>query len=252
MCLLPSRLDRESLRLACIYIRLATLRAQREKVSSGALLAARQSWETWPLVKSPCRAEQAALWLHGEEEEEEEEDFISASPQQANIRSTALALLQQAVLQLLVLTQQQERKHLVRLAHGLSMEGLQEPGCTVPPEEDCLQQAALRNGCKKRLRQIHADLQTRGDPQTPLKQTHLQPQLQPDVSSQPAMWYQHRLEDCSLLLLTRLMELQEVQASVLLPALMDKVSHKAQPPTLRVISYSGSLNKAVQIMTCVR
>lgn len=37
-----------------------------------------------PLVKSPCRAEQAALWLHGEEEEEEEQkkDFISVSPQQ--------------------------------------------------------------------------------------------------------------------------------------------------------------------------
>lgn len=45
--LLPSRLDGESLRLLCLYIRLATLRAQREKLSYSALLAARQSWETW-------------------------------------------------------------------------------------------------------------------------------------------------------------------------------------------------------------
>lgn len=46
-----------------------------------------------------------------------------------------LALSQQAVLQLLVLTQEQERKHLVKSVHGVSLENLQEPGCTVPPKE---------------------------------------------------------------------------------------------------------------------
>lgn len=45
--LLISRLDGESLRLLCLHIRLATLRAQREKMSYSALLAAQQSWETW-------------------------------------------------------------------------------------------------------------------------------------------------------------------------------------------------------------
>ncbi|XP_029289206.1 uncharacterized protein LOC115009389 [Cottoperca gobio] len=114
---LGQRLDRESLRLLCLYISLATLRAQRENMSYSALLAARQSWETWPHVKSPCRAEQAAMWLHGEEEEQKK-DFISVSPQQA-------------VLQLLVLTQEQERKHLIKLAHRVCEEDLQEPGCTV-------------------------------------------------------------------------------------------------------------------------
>lgn len=34
-----------------------------------------------PHVQSPCRAEQAALWLNGDEEEQEK-DFISVSPQQ--------------------------------------------------------------------------------------------------------------------------------------------------------------------------
>ncbi|XP_074489227.1 uncharacterized protein LOC141766337 isoform X2 [Sebastes fasciatus] len=209
---LGERLDRESLRLLCLYISLATLRAQREKMSYSALLAAQQSWETWPHVKSPCRAEQAALWLHGEEEEPMR-DFISASPLQA-------------VLQMLVLTQEQERKHLVKLAHGVSIEDLQEPGCTVPPKEDDHQQAALRNGCIKRLRQIHAGLQTQNDTQTPLNQPNFHPQ--PHISSKPAMRYQHQLEDCSLLLLTHLMELQEVQASALLPALMDKSAQRVQ------------------------
>lgn len=31
----------------CLYIKLATLSAQRENTSYGALLAAQQSWEAW-------------------------------------------------------------------------------------------------------------------------------------------------------------------------------------------------------------
>lgn len=90
--------------------------------------------------------------------------------------------------------------------------------------------AALRNGCIKRLRQIQAGLQARNEFQTSLMQTdpqpqpQQQPQMQAHVSSNPSMWSQHQLEDCSVLLLTHLMELQEVKASALLPALMDKVS----------------------------
>ncbi|XP_059191497.1 uncharacterized protein LOC131973504 [Centropristis striata] len=205
LTVLGERLDRNSLRLLCLYINLATLKAQREKMSYSALLAARQSWETWPHVTSPCRAEQAALWLHGEEEEQKR-DFISVSPQQA-------------VLQLLVLTQEQERKHLVKLAHGVSIEDLQEPGCTLSPKED-----TVRNGCIKRLRQIYASLETNKEAQSPLKQIN----PQSHVSSKPAMWYQHQLEECSLLLLNHVMALQEIQASALLPALMDKSAQCVQ------------------------
>lgn len=86
---------------------------------------------------------------------------------------------------------------------------------------DNQKRAALRNGCIKKLRQIHADLQTRNRTQTPFKQHH-QPQMQAHVSSE--LWSQDQLEDCSLVLLTELIELQEVQASVVLPALIDKVS----------------------------
>lgn len=82
--------------------------------------------------------------------------------------------------------------------------------------------AALGKDCMKKLRQIHAGLQMPNETQMPLKQTHLQPQ--PHISSNSAICYQGQLEDCSLLLLTHLMELQEVQASALLTALMDKVS----------------------------
>lgn len=144
--------------------------------------------------------------------------------------------------------------HLLKLAHGVSLEDLQEPDSRLPPKEgnsicssfsapffvridfllnfhlsflfpvsyaDNQKPAALRNGCIKKLRQIHADLQTHNRTQTPLKQQH-QPQMQAHVSSE--LWSQDQLEDCSLVLLTELIELQEVQASVVLPALIDKVS----------------------------
>ncbi|XP_042267690.1 uncharacterized protein LOC121897345 [Thunnus maccoyii] len=219
LTVLGERLDRDSLRLMCLHIRLATLRAQRAKMSYSALLAARQSWETWPHVNSPCRAEQAVLWLQGEEEELMKYS-VSVSPQQA-------------LLQLLVLTHEQERQHLVQLVHGVSIEDLQWPGCTVPSKEgDDHKQASLRDVCIKRLRQIHASLQTHGETQIHLEQTYPQlqpqPQMQAHIGSTLAEWSQHQLEDCALLLLTHLLELQEVQASALLPALMNESTQHLQ------------------------
>ncbi|KAM7396632.1 hypothetical protein PAMP_019664 [Pampus punctatissimus] len=213
LTVLYERLDRESLRLMCLHIRLATLRAQREKMSYSAFLAAQQSWETWPHVNSPCRAEQAILWLQGEEEEQMKY-FISVSPQQA-------------VLQLLVLIQEQERQHLVQLLHGVSLEDLQWPPCTVPPKEECSQkQVCLRDICIKRLSEIHASLQSHGETQIVLEQTYPQlqpqPQMQAQIGSTLTKWSQHKLEDCALLLLNHFLELQDIQASALLPALMDK------------------------------
>lgn len=99
--------------------------------------------------------------------------------------------------------------------------------------------AALRNACIKRLRQIYTGLQTSNDTQTPLKQTDHQPQ--PHISSQTAVRYKHQLEQCSLLLLTHLMELQEVQATTLLPALKDEVSQTTTASNQKI---TQSLNKA--------
>ncbi|KAM4618266.1 uncharacterized protein ACJ7VT_007672 [Polymixia lowei] len=223
---LSKRLDRETLRLICLYIRLATFRAQRETMSYGALLAARQFWETWPCISSPCKKEKAALWQQGEEKEgKEKELLISVSPQQ------------QAVLQRLVLCQVQERKYLLRLLHGVSLEDLQGPGGLETPREDKERHAALRDGCIRRLRQIHSTLQThtltqiqteqssplpprQAQPQTTL--THKSPQIQTQaqISSSLTEDSQPRWGSCALDLLKQLIELQEAQVSVVLPALL--------------------------------
>ncbi|KAG7522452.1 hypothetical protein JOB18_022753 [Solea senegalensis] len=213
---LGQRLDRESLKVVCLHIRLATLRAQREKVSYCALLAARQSWETWPRVSGAGGAEQAAaLWLHGEGDDDDDElnkDLISVSTQQ------------QAVLQLLMLTQDQERRHLVKLIHGVSLEDLQGPVYTAPPVEEGHNHTALRNSCVKRLRQILTSLQTHSRPQTSTE-PHVQAQtdqMQVCTRSEAAVKSQHQLQHCALLLLTQLQELHDLQASALLQVLMDK------------------------------
>ncbi|XP_069384641.1 uncharacterized protein [Paralichthys olivaceus] len=216
--LLPHRLDGESQKLLCLYIRLATLRAQREKLSYRALLAAKQSWDTWPQVHSPCRVEQAALWLR-HEEEAEKEDFISGSPQQA-------------VLQLLVLTQEQERKQLVKLVHGVSLEDLQGPVCTAPPKDGNNKLTVLRSGCIKMLRQIHASMQRHNETQPLFEQATSKPQSQPQTQahmcSKAAVWSHHQLEDCSLLLVTRLLELHDLHASAFLSLLKNKSAQHLQ------------------------
>ncbi|KAK2842202.1 hypothetical protein Q5P01_012402 [Channa striata] len=48
------------------------------------------------------------------------------------------------------------------------------------------------------------------------------------MRSKPAMWSEQQLEDCALLLLSHLLELHEVQASALLPELMDKSAQHLQ------------------------
>ncbi|XP_061578773.1 uncharacterized protein LOC133444896 [Cololabis saira] len=71
---LGQRLLGESPTQLCLFIRLATLKAQRETMSYRALLAAQQSWESWPQIVGPSRVEQITLWLHGDEEEEEKRE----------------------------------------------------------------------------------------------------------------------------------------------------------------------------------
>lgn len=150
----------------------------------------------------------------------------------------------------------------MKLVHGVSLEDLQGPGCTVPPKEGesiflffffckfvrfvsplifpsplyflfALSHAdrhtVLRNGCIKMLSQLHASLLIHNESQTPLEQTNSEPQLRPQPQirahayGKPAAWSQQQLEDCALLLLSRLLVLQEVQASALLPMLKDTV-----------------------------
>ncbi|KAM9754944.1 uncharacterized protein ACNS7B_007651 [Menidia menidia] len=203
------RMQGDTLKLLFLYIWLATLRAQREKMSYGALLAARQSWDTWPQVVAPCRAELAALLLHSQQEEEEnggKDDFVT--PQQ------------DAVIVLLVLSQELERKHLVKLIHEVSLKDLEVSGCTMP-SDDVSEQEAMKAGCIKRLREINTWQKTQQGSSTPSKQTNSQTQMLGKES-------QIQLGDGALLLLTHLMELQEVQASALLEALVDGNSQRIQ------------------------
>lgn len=91
-----------------------------------------------PRVKSPCGAEQATLWLR-RDGEEPKTDLISVSRQQVSCmrieaaedlqmlgRKEEKLLCQQAVLQLLVMNQEQEREQLLCLLRGVSLEDLQD------------------------------------------------------------------------------------------------------------------------------
>ncbi|XP_077373122.1 uncharacterized protein LOC144016193 [Festucalex cinctus] len=185
---LVERLDKESLRLLCLYIRSATLRVQKEKNVFDAYWAVRQSWHTWPHVYSPCREEQAAALLRGDDDiEEHMEDYnLSSSPQ--------------SLLQLLVLTQQEERKQLVRLLQEVTLEDVQKPVPADSPKTSCI----------KRLQQIRSS-------------SEVQPQC--DISGPPTEWSQDQLDRATLLLLADLLEIQERQTSSVLPALLDENEH---------------------------
>lgn len=165
---------------------------------------------------------------------------ISVSPQQVlNVRITGAAcfklartkketekgtnpwlLCQQALLQLLVMNHEQERKQLCSLLSGVSLEDVQDPDCNLPENSDCQEPAALRNGCVKRLKSIHMDLQSHnGSPAVP------QPEIQGRRPTEP--WPQQQLEECFLVLLIQLSELQETEAWEVLSALVDGVSQRS-------------------------
>ncbi|KAK5606599.1 hypothetical protein CRENBAI_018138 [Crenichthys baileyi] len=208
---LGPRLRNDSLRLLCLHVIMAIYRAQREKTSYSALLASRQSWELWPQVFNPCRAEQVTLWLQNEDKGEEGKEHFET-------------LQQKTELQLLMLTQEMERKYLLKLVHGISLEDLQESGCTMPPKDNDRfddEQTSLRAGCIKTLKQIHAQLQKQNGSENSSKQTSIQINIQ-------EQWSQPLLADCTLLLLTHLKELQEVQALALLQVLQHRDSQAAK------------------------
>lgn len=191
---------------------------------------------------------------------------ISVTPQQVlGIRTTGAAcyklgrtpdvrlLCQQALLQLLVINHEQERKHLSSLLlSGVFLEDLQDQDCDLPkkegimilspsssaspnyvllvsptvsfvippPHTDCQERAALRNGCMKKMKTIHVDSQTHS--QTP-GVPH--PELQAQRTTEPRP--QQQLEERYLLLLSQLSELQEVEDEEVLSALIDGVGRRS-------------------------
>ncbi|KAM9816053.1 uncharacterized protein ACBT44_010542 isoform 2-T2 [Syngnathus typhle] len=110
---LVDRLDKESLRLLCLYIRSATLRAQNETRAYDAYLAIGQSWHAWPRVDSPHKEEQAATLLRADDDiQQHSDDQLSQ--------------------------QQQERKQLVRLLQGITLEDVQRAAPTDSPKTSCI------------------------------------------------------------------------------------------------------------------
>lgn len=142
---------------------------------------------------------------------------------------------QQTLLQLLVLTQEQERHNLVQLVHDISLEDLQCPGLTASPSISigigiCLfvrivflpfpedphvsspdegSRASLKNACVHTLRQMAGTLPTLGE-------AHTTSRL---VQGGQETWPRHQLNNGALDLLTHLMELQEAEAAAVLSAL---------------------------------
>ncbi|XP_061772801.1 uncharacterized protein LOC133562964 [Nerophis ophidion] len=187
LTVLAERLDKESLSLMSLHVRLATLKAEREETCNAAYLVAQQCWDMWPQVYSPCREEQAASLLHSPDVEE-------------HLRDCQLS--QQTFLQLLVLSQEQTRKQLVHLLHGVTLEDVQKPAPTKSPKADCV----------KRLQQIRHTCERSSEIKKALS----------DICGTPTEWSQDQLEQVSLRLLTHVLELQEKQTSSLLQDLMNK------------------------------
>ncbi|XP_077451479.1 uncharacterized protein LOC144070868 isoform X2 [Stigmatopora argus] len=176
---LVERLDKKNLRLTCLHIQSAMLAAERETLVYNAYLAVRQSWDAWPHVPSPCREELAAALLNGEDEAQEqigELDSLSA---------------RQAIFQLLLLTQLQERNQLMRLLREVTLEEVQTQTTA----------AASKTSCIKKLRQM-CENQTRRN-----------------TSGPPTEWSQAQLERAVSALVVHLLEFQDGERSSVLSAL---------------------------------
>ncbi|KAA0715197.1 hypothetical protein E1301_Tti008752 [Triplophysa tibetana] len=109
------RVEQEALRVIYLSMCVAVRRAERENQSRAALLVARQHWHRWPFMKGSVSQELAGIWL--------QEHLVPTAGQEQS-RKTG-SCIQQAVLQLLVLCQEQERNRLVEILHSASTNDLQ-------------------------------------------------------------------------------------------------------------------------------
>ncbi|KAJ8395680.1 hypothetical protein AAFF_G00029170 [Aldrovandia affinis] len=183
-------LDGTSLRRLSLYVQLMVMRAESEKHSHGALLAASQSWGNWPDVRDPHCRDLAKFWL-GEQ-----------SPLDSDRRTATFSRCspQQAVLQCMLLCQEGERECLIKLLHSLIPEELQGPEEQSSHSTGIFLEcpAALRKPCIVRLKQMKGAL--RG----------------------AVSW-----GSCALELLTHLMKLQEAEVWAVIQDLQKAVG-KAQ------------------------
>ncbi|XP_048876198.1 uncharacterized protein LOC125746336 [Brienomyrus brachyistius] len=182
LAFLMGSLDVTGLRLLSLCVRLATMRAEREKHSHTAALAASLSWDKWPEVGLSHCEDLARYWLA-----EESPWAICGESEKASP-----CMQQQAVLQHVLSCHEKERWFLVELLHAVTLEEL--AGEEEPHSSDAENVpeglAMLRLAVITWLRKTRAVLKTRS-------------------------W-----GDSALCLLTHLMELQEAEVRAVLRGLL--------------------------------
>ncbi|XP_073786358.1 uncharacterized protein isoform X2 [Danio rerio] len=194
---LMNRAGPEALHLIYLSMCVSVRRAEREDQSHTAMLTARQHWERWPYMRSSVSQDLATIWL--------QENLEPTAQKQQGLQTGACT--QQALLQLLVLCQEQERKRLVEILHRVSLSDLQ--GLRNTPENNAVPHGnAVDQSCVSSLQQIKSSLQeAHGSPSGPFA---------PGCSGIDVSW-----GDCAIHLLNQLTQAHEDEAWTVLYSLPD-------------------------------
>ncbi|KAF4101145.1 hypothetical protein G5714_017577 [Onychostoma macrolepis] len=192
---LMNRLGQEALRVIYLSMCVAVRRAERENQSYTALLVARQHWNRWPYMRGSVSQDLTRIWL-------QEKLDPTARTQQGWKTGNCT---QQAVLQFLVVCQEQERKQLVEILHRLSLSDLEG---NIQKTNNVVHGNAVDQSCVWSLQQIKASLQeAHGSYPGPFA---------PGCSGIDVSW-----GDCATHLLTRLTQAQDDEAWTVLNSLPD-------------------------------
>ncbi|XP_048024062.1 uncharacterized protein LOC125253868 isoform X2 [Megalobrama amblycephala] len=194
---LINRVGQEALRVIYLSMCVAVRRAERENQSYTALLVARQHWDRWPYMRGSASQDLARIWL--------QENIDPTAKKQQGWKKGNCA--QQAVLQFLVLCQEQERKQLVEILHRVSLSDLQGLR-NIQENNDVVHGNVMDQNCVLSLQQIKASLQeAHGSCTGPFI---------PGCSQIDVSWV-----ECAIHLLTQLTQTHEEEAWTVLYSLPD-------------------------------
>ncbi|XP_077049891.1 uncharacterized protein LOC143696906 isoform X2 [Siphateles boraxobius] len=194
---LMNRVGQEDLRVIYLSMCVAVRRAEREEQSYTALLVARQHWDRWPYMRGSVSQELSRIWL--------QENVDPTAKKQQGWKKGNCA--QQAVLQLLVLCQEQERKQLLEILHRVSLSDLQGLR-NIQENNNVVHGNAVEQSCVLSLQQIKAALQeAHGSYSGPFA---------PGCSRIDVSWV-----ECAIHLLTKLTQAHEDEAWTVLYSLPD-------------------------------
>ncbi|XDV29155.1 hypothetical protein PO909_032308 [Leuciscus waleckii] len=197
ICTLMNRVGQEALRVIYLSLCVAVRRAEREEQSYTALLVARQHWDRWPYMRGSVSQELSRIWL--------QENVDPTAKKQQGWKKGNCA--QQAVLQFLVLCQEQERKQLLEILHRVSLSDLQGLR-NIPENNNVVHGNAVDQSCVLSLQQIKAALQeAHGSYTGPFA---------PGCSRIDVSWV-----ECAIHLLTKLTQAHEDEAWTVLYSLPD-------------------------------